>query len=270
MSKKQLLLILAVGLLITVPLVLGTVFRDTKPHFQERNQWNDKPVVSTPPHETPHREEKAPIAANDDGEEVLPPPKEELAAPNAMKEVKCDISSTGTTFCPGLWERTMTTGMDTTGMLEQLKSTSSAAYQQAMAEYAKQGIKFTADGKMAFQECVTPEQAKRVGDLIMAPVPQHEECTTITSPLVDKTQKASFTCPDAEGEIIATFQSDTPYTAYTTAIAVNSCGMRVNTQVSYRWLGSDCGNVRTAEDCKSQNSDATSCVFQRGQKRGCN
>jgi predicted RNA-binding Zn-ribbon protein involved in translation (DUF1610 family) len=173
---------------------------------------------------------------------------------------------------PGLWERTVTTSMGNSGMsmdgaMEQLKRTNPAAYQLAMTEMAKQGVKLTADGRMAFQECVKPEQAKRWGELIMATIPQLEECTTITSPLEGKTQKVSFTCPDSKGEIIITYQSDIAHTA---TLTMHACGQPTNMQVSYRWLGSSCGNVRNAEDCKSNNSDATSCVFEEGQKRGCN
>ncbi|MDR1849091.1 MAG: DUF3617 domain-containing protein [Zoogloeaceae bacterium] len=177
-----------------------------------------------------------------------------------------------TSIKPGLWERTVTTSMGNSGMsmegaMEQLKRTNPAAYQLAMAEMAKQGVKLTADGKMAFQECVKPEQAKRWEELIIAAIPQLEECTTITSPLVDKTQKISFTCQDANGEAKVTYQSDI---AITTTVAMHACGQPTNMQISHRWLASGCGNVRNAEDCKSNDSDATSCAFQREQKRGCN
>jgi hypothetical protein len=211
--------------------------------------------------------------------EDMPPPKEELVAQNAMKEVKCDISSVGTSICPGLWERTIHMGfkglpkdvgtLNINEMMEQMKKVDPAAYQKAQAEMAKQGAKLAAGGGMVDQYCVTPEQAKRWAKLIMAAIPQFEECTTITSPLVGKTQKMSFTCPGGNGEAEAVLLSDT---ATTLTITSHSCGVTTNLQASSRWLGSDCGNVKRAKDCESYGSDATSCAFQHGKpskKRGC-
>ena len=225
--------------------------------------------------------------------EDMTAPKEELAASNTMKEVKCDSGAAGTTICPGLWELTYSFSPSSTissaerkeleaamadtppiDLIKQMEA--SMAYmppaerkkmETAIADMKQRNVKIDGAMGMSQQHCVTPEDARKWAIHSVIPVPQHEKCTTITSPQVGNTQKAAFTCPRLSAEAALTVHGNIPHTAFTITLTETeeNCGS-ATIQVSGLWLASDCGAVKGGEWCKD---GATACAFASGRERGC-
>ncbi|MCL2075300.1 MAG: DUF3617 domain-containing protein [Betaproteobacteria bacterium] len=109
------------------------------------------------------------------------------------------------------------------------------------AEMAQLGSSINEAGMIVTKACVTPEMAK-LGLVLIQP-PQGN-CALTASSSVDNTVKVSFACTEpaeVSGEIEATYQSDSAYSAVGITVAN---GQIVDTQtVSARWLGVDCGDV---------------------------
>ena len=233
----------------------------------------------------PKPSDAKPQAAEAEPTETEPQPKEELAAANTMKEVKCDSGAAGMFLCPGLWEVThslspsstmssaerkeMEATMANTPPVDLIKQMeASMAYmppaqrkeiETAIAKMKLQNVKMGAGGMFTatVQTCFTPEQSREIHFIM--PVPQRERCTSITSPLAGNQLKATFTCPRWSGEGAVTVHGNIPHTTYTAIVSGVGTGKNCGSgtvQASGRWLGSDCGAVKGLE-C---NDGATWCV----------
>ena len=118
------------------------------------------------------------------------------------------------------------------------------------------------------QFCITPELAKKISIGFLMPIPQREECTTTSSPLVDNKVKMTFTCPGFSGESEVALQSgmgEMNYSAYTiTATSRTDCGEPdLITQGTARWRGFSCGSAKELRPCAA---GATACIMMDSQK----
>lgn len=89
--------------------------------------------------------------------------------------------------------------------------------------------------------CIMPEEVSK--QLVRLLKPQYDgKCAVNTSPRVGDTIKLSYACtvPPPEGdEIEITFQSDTAFSTTMQGAPDEP------TQTSWRWLGADCGDVKS-------------------------
>jgi hypothetical protein len=119
------------------------------------------------------------------------------------------------------------------------------------------------------QVCVTPEDAKEWEKHLVEPISQRETCTTKVLPLLGDKQKMSFTCPSGQTTAEAAFQRRSGETAYTAVTLTftpfrNKCGQSIPVPgQSARWLGSDCGSVKSGEVTKCKSGE-TACAYQSG------
>lgn len=147
---------------------------------------------------------------------------------------------------PGLWELT-TSNMQVDGkalpdmgfMLGQLKNL--PPEQRAMIEggLAKQGISVAGQG---VRSCLTPEQVKSNDIPLQDP---KSGCTQKITERTGNVWKFTFSCPKAQGNGVATFQSDKEFTT-TVNGTFNASGVQQQGSMNTRavWLGDDCGSVK--------------------------
>ncbi len=155
-------------------------------------------------------------------------------------------------MAPGLWEQTVTTKMQDSQMdarmaEAQARLASLPPEQRKMVEAQMQahGMQMGPHGT-TIRTCVTKEQAERDPQ-----PPAESRCTREKLDHTGNTWKYKFTCtgengrPPTSGEGTFTMTSSTSYTGVTSVeMPVQGKPTKVDSQVTGKWLGADCGSVQ--------------------------
>ncbi|MDR1849011.1 MAG: DUF3617 domain-containing protein [Zoogloeaceae bacterium] len=217
-----------------------------------------------------------PQAAEAEPTEDMTAPKEELAASNTMKEVKCDSGATGMFLCPGLWEVTISFSPPSTmppakrkemeaamantpqinvndltkqmeAMMVNMPPAERKKMETAIADMKEKGVKMTASGGAA-QICITGGS-----DFKFLPLWQGKPCSTHASSRGSNKTHFTVSCPGEIGDGLEaefTIHSDTAWSF--TGLNQMKCeknngksgtGAHIGSG-SGRWLGPDCGSIK--------------------------
>jgi uncharacterized membrane protein YkoI len=153
------------------------------------------------------------------------------------------------TQAPGLWEHTM--NMKSAGgemekaqaeMQKQLAAMPPEQRKQMEQAMAGRGMTMGAQGTTV-KVCVTKEQAARAAEPRM-----NGDCTRQDVQRSGNTMKFKFECSKPQpssGEGEMTFVSDKAYTGKTTVTTqVKGQPQQMNMEMSGKWLGADCGDIK--------------------------
>jgi hypothetical protein len=160
---------------------------------------------------------------------------------------------------PGLWQLDVTVpgkaqGHPMAGYVEKMKAHMASMppeqrkeIEKSLADLQARGTEFTGDG-LRTKECITKENIAKF-DLLGKKVP--DSCTRKSSPTVGG-MKVSMTCtqPPMKVDAAIKFQGEKAYTFESLATVTGSDGkpMTHKSTGTGKWLGSDCGKIKSASD----------------------
>jgi Protein of unknown function (DUF3617) len=153
-------------------------------------------------------------------------------------------------IAPGLWEQTtQIQGADgaatspMAGLQAQLAKLPPAQRQQMEAMMASKGAGI-APGQAGIRMCISPEQA--AGGQVGKPEPG---CTQQVAERSAQRVRMVFECagpPPRKGEAEYSFSGDKAYTGRMRITEGGAQGRSMEMQMSGRWIGADCGNLKPA------------------------